>query len=130
MTRFATLALEDAPQVRAPDGSLVDVLLRLPGGSLARFSLPPGAVSTAVEHRTVEELWYIVAGTGEMWRRQGDEQAVVGLRPGVSLSIPRGTRFQFRAGADTPLVAVAVTLPPWPGADEAVPVPGPWAASG
>lgn len=125
---FATLDAADAPRVQAPDGSDVDVLPRLAGGSLARFSLPPGAVSAAVEHRTVEELWYVVAGQGQMWRRQGADESVVALRPGVSLSIPRGTRFQFRAGPHAALVAVAVTMPPWPGPDEALAVPGYWPA--
>lgn len=127
---FETLDAADAPRVQAPDGSDVDVLPRVAGGSLARFSLPAGAVSAAVVHRTVEELWYVVAGQGQMWRRLGDDEAVVALRPGVSLSIPRGTRFQFRASPDAALVAMAVTLPPWPGPDEAVPVPGHWPAGG
>ena len=34
---------------------------------------------------------------------------------------------QFRnTGEEDPLEAVAVTMPPWPGADEAESVPGPW----
>jgi mannose-6-phosphate isomerase-like protein (cupin superfamily) len=37
--------------------------------------------------------------------------------------------FQFRAGASRPLELVIATLPPWPGADEAVAVPGAWEPS-
>jgi mannose-6-phosphate isomerase-like protein (cupin superfamily) len=44
----------------------------------------------------------------------------------VSLSIPAGTHFQFRASADEALSAVAITMPPWPGAGEAEFVAGPW----
>ena len=33
-------------------------------------------------HRTVEEVWFIVAGRGRMWRRLGDAEAVVTLEPG------------------------------------------------
>ena len=54
------------------------------------------------------------------------------LLPGLCLTIPQGTHFQFRAAADQPLAAVCVTMPPWPadpGADEAIPVQGPWTAS-
>lgn len=126
---FATLALPQQPTVQAPDGCDVRVLLALAGGSMAHFSLAAGQVSRAVVHRTVEELWYVVSGAGEMWREQGGREEVVALVPGVSLSIPLGTRFQFRAAAGQGVSAVAVTLPPWPGADEAVPVAGPWTPS-
>jgi mannose-6-phosphate isomerase-like protein (cupin superfamily) len=61
-----------------------------------------------------------------MWRRQGDREEIVRLEPGVCLTIPLGTHFQFRSLGPGPLAAVAVTMPPWPGAGEAVLVPGPW----
>jgi mannose-6-phosphate isomerase-like protein (cupin superfamily) len=65
---FDTLAAAMAPSVSAPDGSQVRVLLRLKGGSMATFTLQPGQVSAAVTHRSVEELWYVIAGRGRMWR--------------------------------------------------------------
>jgi mannose-6-phosphate isomerase-like protein (cupin superfamily) len=126
---FSTLTLPVEPTVVAPDGSDVRVLLSLAGGSMAHFELAAGAVSHAVEHRTVEELWYVIGGRGEMWRRQADREEIVALRAGVCLTIPLGTRFQFRAASEGPLSAVAVTMPPWPGDGEAVPVPGPWPPS-
>ncbi|MBK6928747.1 MAG: hypothetical protein IPH15_14915 [Comamonadaceae bacterium] len=49
-------------------------------------------------------------------------------RPGTSLSIPLGTSFHFRATGSTPFAAVGVTMPPWPGMDEAEFVVGPWQA--
>jgi mannose-6-phosphate isomerase-like protein (cupin superfamily) len=61
-----------------------------------------------------------------MWRSQGERQDIVDVGPGISVSIPVGTRFQFRCDGAEPLVAVGVTMPPWPGADEAQPVQGPW----
>jgi mannose-6-phosphate isomerase-like protein (cupin superfamily) len=123
---FETLGLPERPDARAPDGSDVRVLLRLAGGSLAHFALGPGRVSRAVTHRSVEEIWYVLGGRGEMWRRQGGRESVVPLDPGVCLTIPLGTHFQFRAFGSGDLTAVAVTMPPWPGPDEAVPVPGAW----
>jgi mannose-6-phosphate isomerase-like protein (cupin superfamily) len=128
MTPFATTTLPADPTVVAPDGSDVRVLLALGGGSMAHFALDPGRVSRPVRHRTVEEIWYVVSGTGRMWRQAPDGTAeVVTLAAGVCLTIPVGTAFQFRAdGDDTPLTAVAVTMPPWPGDDEAVPAEGPW----
>jgi mannose-6-phosphate isomerase-like protein (cupin superfamily) len=110
----------------APDGAEVRVLLALHGGSMAHFRLAPNQTSRAVTHRTVEEIWFVVTGQGEMWRKLAAREEVVALSPGVCLTIPLGTHFQFRALGPGELTAVAVTMPPWPGSDEAVPVPGAW----
>lgn len=112
--------------IEAPDGSMVDVLLAGERGSMARFVLPAGAVSRAVVHRSVEELWFVLSGEGEMWRGGDGEEAVLELRPGTALQITAGTRFQFRAAAGAPLVALGVTMPPWPGEGEATVTAGPW----
>jgi mannose-6-phosphate isomerase-like protein (cupin superfamily) len=95
---------------------------------MAHFELPGGRTSAAVTHRTVEEIWFFLSGHGEMWRRQGEREEVVAVGPGLCLTIPLGTHFQFRAIGSESLCAVAVTMPPWPGEDEALPVPGPWPA--
>ena len=118
-----------APDAIAPDGSEVRVLCGLSGGGLALFSLPPDAVSKAVAHRTVEELWYIVSGHGRMWRRLDGQEEIVEIGPGVSLSIPVGAHFQFRCDGPQPLLVLGATMPPWPGPDEAYPVEGVWDAT-
>jgi mannose-6-phosphate isomerase-like protein (cupin superfamily) len=118
--------LPATPDVTAPDGSDVRILCGLRGGSMAHFSLAPGKVSKAVMHRTVEEIWYIVAGEGEMWRADSRQETVIALTPGLSLTIPVGTSFQFRSTGPSALEAVAITMPPWPGEDEAVLVKGVW----
>ena len=104
------------------------MLPALEGGSAAHFRLAPGAVSRAGRHRTVEEIWYILAGQGEMWRSAGDREEVVALEPGLCLTIPVGTSFQFRATGERTLDAFGVTMPPWPAeADgEWVEVPPRW----
>lgn len=129
MSAFETLALSDAPLVRAPDGSDVRPLFSLPGGSLAHFELAPGKTSIAVVHRTVEEIWFVIGGRGEMWRKQAGREEVVALAPGVSLTIPLRTAFQFRSSGPEPLRVVAITMPPWPGEGEAYAAEGKWAAS-
>lgn len=123
---FSTRSLPGATDTIAPDGSEIRILPQLARGSMVHARLPPGRTSKPVVHRTVEELWYVVAGTGEMWRRQGEREEIVPLRPGVALSIPTGTVFQFRNLGESPLDVVLVTMPPWPGAEEAVPAAGPW----
>jgi mannose-6-phosphate isomerase-like protein (cupin superfamily) len=126
MSRFATRALPAEPDDVAPDGSDVRVLARLGGGSMAHFELAAGKVSAAMTHRTVEEIWYVLAGSGEMWRCQHGHEEFVALQPGLCVTIPVGTHFQFRASPTETLSVVAVTMPPWPDAEEAVSVAGPW----
>ena len=128
MTEFATLPLPAEPDVAAPDGSDVRVLLRLDGGSMAHFSLDPGKASIAVRHKTVEEIWFITGGEGQMWRSQDGREEVTDVTPGICLTIPLGTDFQFRSTGIEPLTAVAITMPPWPGEDEVEFVEGRWQA--
>jgi len=123
---FGTLPLAQAVMTVAPDGARVHVLLGLRGGTMAVFELAPGQVSAAVTHRSVEELWFVISGHGEMWRKDAVGEAVVTLEPGLCLSITLSTAFQFRCLGDEALRAVAVTLPPWPGPNEAVAVAGHW----
>ena len=124
--KFATTRRPPERTLVAPDGSDVRVLLGLTGGGMAEFELAPGRVSAAITHRTVDEIWYVLSGHGEMWRRQDARDEIVALEPGVCLTIPQGTHFQFRALGDTPLRVLGVTMPPWPGANEAIAVTGLW----
>jgi mannose-6-phosphate isomerase-like protein (cupin superfamily) len=122
--------LASAPEVIAPDGSVVRPLCRVAGlGSFAHFQLAPGETAKAGSHATVQEIWYI-GGCGMMWRQQeGCDPTTVELRPGVCLTIPLRAAFQFRANdAVEPLTVVAVTMPPWPAKaeHEARPERGPW----
>lgn len=126
---FATKRLPPAPDVLAPDGSEVRLLLGSGGGSLAHFQLEPGETSVAVYHRSVDELWYFVAGSGVMWRRDGGHEEEVAVGPGVAVSIPAGTHFQFRATGTAALAAVGATMPPWPGDGEAIRSDGIWVAT-
>jgi mannose-6-phosphate isomerase-like protein (cupin superfamily) len=123
---FDTRQLPGAPDAVALDGSQVRVLLQLGRGSMAHFELGAGQVSRPVAHHCVDEIWYILQGRGQMWRRQAQRQETVLLYAGTCVSIPAGTHFQFRADRSGPLAAIGVTMPPWPGADEAYEVPGAW----
>jgi mannose-6-phosphate isomerase-like protein (cupin superfamily) len=126
MSDFSTKRLPVARDDVAPDGSDVRILLGLKGGGMAHFELPPGQTSTAVTHRTVEEIWFFLTGRGEMWRKQNGREEVVPVEPGLCLTIPLGTHFQFRSFGYVPLAAVGVTMPPWPGEGEAFEVKGKW----
>jgi len=123
---FETARLGALPDATAPDGSDVRILCSTSRGSQAHFTLPAQAISRAMAHRTVEEVWYFISGRGQMWRRSHDSEEIVDVEPGVAITIPVGTCFQFRSTSPEPLSAVGTTMPPWPGEDEAFPVAGIW----
>jgi mannose-6-phosphate isomerase-like protein (cupin superfamily) len=127
MNEFKTKRLPVQPDGTAPDGLAFRALLGLGGGSLAHFELDPGKTSAAVAHRTVEEIWFFIQGRGEMWRKQKDREEVTRIDPGLCLTVPLETHFQLRSFGPDPLAAIAITMPPWPGDNEACEVPEKWA---
>ena len=120
MSAFESNQVKAKYDLLAPDGSEIRLLHSLAGASVVHCALPVGAVSIPVRHRTVEEVWYFLAGEGQVWRKQSERELVMDVRPGVSLTIPLGTAFQFRNTGAVPLEFIIATTPPWPGEDEAV----------
>jgi mannose-6-phosphate isomerase-like protein (cupin superfamily) len=120
------MAVPENLDALAPDGSEIRLLVKSSHGSMVHCTLPPGQTTVAVRHRTVEELWFFLSGAGQVWRQLGDQEEVVDVGAGVSLSLPTGASFQFRNTGLDPLCFVIVTMPPWPGAGEAVPQQGYW----
>jgi mannose-6-phosphate isomerase-like protein (cupin superfamily) len=114
------------PDAIAPDGSEITFLVGdARRASLVEVRLPAGRTTRPVRHRTVEELWYFLAGQGRVWRRPPDgEPAIVEVGPGSVLTIPTGWAFQFAAAPGADLRFLCYTSPPWPGDDEAEPAPG------
>ena len=120
MPAFESSRVKAEYDLLAPDGSEIRLLHSLSGASVVHCSLPVGAVSTPVRHRTVEEVWVFLSGEGQVWRKQDARELVLDARAGLSLTIPLGTQFQFRNTGDVPLEFIIATTPPWPGEDEAV----------
>lgn len=118
--RFETKELPKNHDYLAPDGSEIRLLPDMHGGGLAHCTLPPGGVSKPVYHRTVEEIWYCLAGQGQVWRKLEGQEEVVDFFSGISLTIPVGTHFQFRNTGAELLQFIIATMPPWPGPEEAV----------
>ena len=120
-----------APDAVAPDGSEIRLLADgrhiASRSSLVEVTLPAGQTSRPVYHRTVEEVWYILEGRGQVWRAPpyapAESAAPVEVAPGDALVIPAGWRFQFRADDAGPLRFLCHTTPPWPGGGEAYPAP-------
>ncbi|MBO0687635.1 MAG: cupin domain-containing protein [Candidatus Dormibacteraeota bacterium] len=116
--------MADTPDTTAPDGSDIYLLVTdARQASLVEVRLAAGRTSTPVRHRTVEEIWYFLAGQGRVWRQppEGDPE-ITDVHPGAVLRIPTGWAFQFRAGPTEELRFLCYTSPPWPGEQEAEPV--------
>ncbi len=127
---FESRTLPARPDVIAPDGSEIRLLsTNASKGSMVHCRLSPRQVTKPVRHRTVEEMWHCVSGSGTLWRSLDGNEDVLQLKAGVSCSIPTGACFQFRANEHEPLEIVIATMPPWPGDQEAEPCPGKWKPS-
>ncbi len=120
------IELPPAYNYLAPDGSEIRLLVNGDKGGLAHCTLPAGVTSKAVSHKTVEELWYFIEGSGEVWRGGLNNNKPHSVTAGVSLVIPTLTPFQFRNTGTGPLKFLITTIPPWPGEQEARPEKGFW----
>ncbi|MBX9578137.1 MAG: cupin domain-containing protein [Chthoniobacterales bacterium] len=110
----------------APDGSRIKKLAAASRGDIAYCTLPVGKISSPVQHKTVEELWCVKSGVGELWLKgnelEGRPDQVIVLEENVTLFIPPRTPFQFRNIGESQLDIVMTTMPCWPGPDEAIKV--------
>lgn len=121
-----TRAFPESPDGRSPAGAEIRHLMEGAAGNMIHATVLPGQVNRATVHATVSELWHILSGRGEVWRRDGHDEEVTVLGPGVSIDIPAGTAFQYRCIGPEPLRFLCVAMPPWPGDAEATLVEGPW----
>lgn len=103
----------------SPAGAEVRILMGNAMGGIAHCTLHKDKISKAVIHRTVSEIWHIISGNGEIWRKNNDNESITPLSAGITIDIPLGTEFQYRSiGSD--LVFICITMPPWTGSDEAM----------
>ena len=116
-------------ETELPEQADADVRFIMDGetGNMIHSTVPPGQTNRATAHETVSEFWYVLEGEGEIWRRDGREERITSLVPGVSIDIPMGTAFQYRSTGTHPLKFICVTMPPWPGDHEANHLGGAWA---
>ena len=100
-----------------------------PTGNMIHSTVPAGQINRATRHKSVSEFWFVLEGRGQIWRSDGQNTYTVDLVPGVSIDIPAGTAFQYRCDGAEPLTFICISMPPWPGDDEAVYVDGAWSAT-
>jgi mannose-6-phosphate isomerase-like protein (cupin superfamily) len=125
MSVFQTATMP-VPSEPAPDGSRIYPLVRTGNASVGIIELRPGQVTAPVRHRTIEEIWYVLEGRGQLWREMDDAEETVDLIAGVCATIPTGAAFQFRSDGEQPLRMLMLTVPPWPGDAEAIAADGVW----
>jgi len=127
--QFQTTQLPVRANYIAPDGSEIRLLPDVKGGGLSHCTLYPSHTSAAVKHHSIEEIWYFIQGEGEVWRRSESLEAIEFVRPGVCITIPAQTHFQFRNTGTVPLTFIIATMPPSPGPNEAERVRDHWTTS-
>jgi mannose-6-phosphate isomerase-like protein (cupin superfamily) len=121
-----TRPMPERPEARSPAGAEIRYLMGGTTGDMIHSTVPPGQVNRATVHSTVSEFWFVLGGRGSIWRRDQAGEQVVDLTPGVSIDIPVGTAFQYRAADNAELTFICVTMPPWRGDIEATHLDGPW----
>lgn len=111
---------------RSPAGAEIRHLIEAETANMIHSTVPPGQVNRATVHATISELWHVLSGEGQIWRRDGRSEETTVLSAGVSIDIPVGTAFQYRCTGADPLEFLCISMPPWPGDQEATFVEGPW----
>jgi len=122
-----TRTFPSIPDARSPAGAEIRYLMEGATGNMIHASVPPGQVNRAAVHATVSEFWHVLSGEGQIWRRDATGEGTTALEAGVSIDIPVGTGFQYRCTGTEPLQFLCISMPPWPGDDEATIISGPWA---
>ena len=126
---WATVDLPDVAGQKAPNGSELRKLLACDQGDVAHVRLPANATTLPISHRTVDQVWYVLMGAGEVWRRRDAVEDAVRIGAGTCLTIPVRTTFQCRNLGSRPLELLIGTFPRWPGRDEAAVADGLWRPS-
>lgn len=117
------------PDAKSPAGADIRFIMDGKTGNMIHSTVPPGQTNRATVHKTVSEFWHVLDGKGEIWRQDGAEERITALVPGTSIDIPVGTAFQYRNTGTDPLKFICISMPPWPGDDEASYLEGAWAPS-
>jgi len=113
----------------SPAGADIRFIMDGSTGNMIHSTVPPGQINRATIHATVSEFWYILEGSGEIWRKNATDEKITPLQAGTSIDIPVGTQFQYRNTSTLNLKFICIAMPPWPGDSEASFVEGPWTPS-
>jgi mannose-6-phosphate isomerase-like protein (cupin superfamily) len=121
-----TRSFPTLPDGRSPAGAEIRYLIDGETENMIHSTVPPGQVNRATVHATVSEFWHVLSGEGEIWRQDAAGEETTRLASGVSIDIPVGTAFQYRCTGVAPLQFLCISMPRWPGDEEATVIAGPW----
>jgi mannose-6-phosphate isomerase-like protein (cupin superfamily) len=121
-----TRCFPSTPDARSPAGAEVRTLIEGELGGVIHSTVPAGQVNRATVHATVSEFWHVLSGEGQIWRRDDTGEETTQLGAGLTIDIAVGTAFQYRCTGSEPLTFLCITMPPWPGGQEATIIEGPW----
>jgi mannose-6-phosphate isomerase-like protein (cupin superfamily) len=112
------IRLEQRESFVTADGSSIRELAGIPSGntmqqSLAEATVPPGGETVEHYHRSTEELYVFLRGSGRM--RLGEEEADV--REGDTVVIAPGVKHKLWNPGPEPLVLFCCCAPPYRDAD-------------
>lgn len=111
-------SLNQAEPFTTKDGSSIRLLIDLANSSthnqsLAEATVPPDGATERHYHGESEELYYVLAGSGDMEVDGKRSQ----LGPGDAVLIPPGAWHQIQATGDGPLRFLCCCAPPYRDAD-------------
>jgi len=98
---FITKDKSEIREIMAPANS------RIERQSLAEAIVYPGDSTELHLHKTIEEIYYILEGEGNMWQ-DGEERAI---NPGDAIANPPGIPHYITNTGDTPLVFLCICVP-------------------
>ena len=75
----------------------------------------PDTVSIPVQRKDLEELYFVIAGKGEVWLKdiESEKEKVVVLKPGTIIQIPSTSVVQYRNTGKKNLILLVPTNPPY-----------------
>jgi len=103
---------ERVPSFTTKDGSTIRELMHPRAHdarhqSLAEATVPPGVATVLHRHARSEEIYHILAGSGEMTLGE----RAFGVRAGDTVCIPPGTAHRIRNAGAAPLVLLCACAP-------------------
>lgn len=126
-TKFDIKQVSKEKPFISDDGSVIRNLTPMGNVQSVHCSLPKGGVIQASRHKTVEQIWYVISGEGEMWLKDQDGlETESKLAPGTAITVPLGYAFQFRNTGKKDLEIFIVNTTPWSGDGELIPVENHW----
>jgi mannose-6-phosphate isomerase-like protein (cupin superfamily) len=114
---------DDATVVKTPHGSELRPLIDRTTSSITQCSLaeevlPPGCAVSPHHHLQLEEIYYIVSGSGLMKVGTSERQ----LGPGDAVYVPRHTRHTLENNGSEPIRLLVVCGPAF-SYDDQIPLP-------